>query len=180
MTKSIPPIPIGESGRRVVALTLESLRGQPLSPAFTNPDIISGLVYEHTTVEPMVVQKMDERNTLLVFAEGENLEKSCQTLWSIKMWLGHSVHTGYNIATPKQMMREEGYMFMEESSTQISRLTSEPQCKISCPSVASQVLGKMPNSSTFSRDPTQRGDVSFEQLVFEVRSVTQSHSEVTL
>ena len=35
---------------------------------FTNPDIVAGMVYEHTTVEPVVVQRVDERNTLLVFA----------------------------------------------------------------------------------------------------------------
>ena len=54
-----------------------------MSPVFMNPNIIAGLVYEHTTVELMVVQKMDERNTLLVFAEGENIEnyvKHCSPL----------------------------------------------------------------------------------------------------
>ena len=43
-----------------------------------NPDIVVGLIYEHTTVEPMVVQRLDERNTLLVFAESENIEKICR------------------------------------------------------------------------------------------------------
>ena len=69
-----------------------------------NPDIVVGLVYEHTTIEPMVIQRLDERNTLLVFVEGENSEMLCWTLWSIEMWLGHSVHTGCEIATPEQMM----------------------------------------------------------------------------
>ena len=78
-----------------------------MSPAFMNPDVIAGLVYEYTIVEPMVVQRLDERNTLLVFAEGENIEKLCQTLQSIELWLGHRVHTGYDIATPKQMMLGE-------------------------------------------------------------------------
>ena len=68
------PNPIGESSRRVVAFTLELLRGQPLSPVFTNPGIIVGLVYEHTTVEPMVIQKLEERNTLLVTEEGKILK----------------------------------------------------------------------------------------------------------
>ena len=58
-TESISLIPTGESNRRVVVFTLELPRGQPLSPAFTIPDIIAGLVYEHTTVEPMVVQRLD-------------------------------------------------------------------------------------------------------------------------
>ena len=47
--------------------TNELPRGQPLSPAFTNPDIVLGLVYEHIAVELKVVQRLDERNTLLVF-----------------------------------------------------------------------------------------------------------------
>ena len=85
-TKSIPPISIRESSRRVVIFTIELPRGQPLSPAFTNPDIIAGLVYEDTTVEPMAVQRLDERNTLLVFAEGGNIEKLHQKLWSIEIW----------------------------------------------------------------------------------------------
>ena len=59
---------------------LELPRVQPLSPAFINPDIVVGLVYEHTTIDLLVIQRMDERNTLLVFAEGENIEKLCQTL----------------------------------------------------------------------------------------------------
>ena len=51
-----------------------------MSPEFMNPDIVVELVYEHTTVEPMVIQRLDERNTLLAFAEGENIEKLCQRL----------------------------------------------------------------------------------------------------
>ena len=86
---------------------MELPRGQPLSPGFMKPDIIAGLVYEHTTVEPMVVQKLDEKNTLLVFAECEHIQKSCQKLQSIKIWLGHSVHTGCDVATPEQMMLQE-------------------------------------------------------------------------
>ena len=60
---------------RVVVFMLELLRGQPLSSAFMNPEIMAGLMYERTTIEPMVVQRLDERNTLLVFAKGENIEK---------------------------------------------------------------------------------------------------------
>ena len=54
--------------------------GQALSPAFMNADIIAGMVYEHTNVEPMVVQKLDSKATLLVFPEGEEVEKICSTL----------------------------------------------------------------------------------------------------
>ena len=31
-----------------------------MSPAFMNPDIVTGLVDKQTTVEPMVVQRLDE------------------------------------------------------------------------------------------------------------------------
>ena len=55
VTESIPPISKGESSRRVVIFTIKLLRGQPLSPVFTNPDIVLGLVYEHTTMKPVVV-----------------------------------------------------------------------------------------------------------------------------
>ena len=40
-----------------------------------NSDTITELVYEHMKVEAMVVQKCDETNTLLVFTEGEEIEK---------------------------------------------------------------------------------------------------------
>ena len=140
------------------------------------------LVYEHRTVELMVVQRLDERNTLLVFAEGENTEKLCQTLQSIEIWLDLSVHTGCDAVTSEQMMSSKGLCWMgreesvlvEGTSMQIPRLMSEPQHEISCPSVALQVLGYMPKTSTFSGDFTQKGEVSFEQWVFEVRSVMQS------
>ena len=75
---------------------------------FTNPDIVPGLVYEHTTVETVVVQRLDDRNTLLVFAEGENIEKLCEKLWTLEIWLGCSVHTGCSVVTPEQMMLGEG------------------------------------------------------------------------
>ena len=45
-----------------------------MSLAFMNPDINTGLVFEHTTIELMVVQKFYEKNTLLVFLENEDIE----------------------------------------------------------------------------------------------------------
>ena len=54
-------------------------------------------------------------------------------------------------------------MLMEGTSTQLPRQMPEPQHDISCPSVASQVVGKMPKFSTFSGDSTQKGEVSFDQ-----------------
>ena len=55
------------------------------------------------TMEPVVMQIPDEKNTLLVLMESEDIKKICNTLWSIKMWLAHSVNIGCNIATPKQV-----------------------------------------------------------------------------
>ena len=75
--------------------------------------------------------------------------------------------------------REESVL-VESASTQLPRLMSESQHNIFCPSVASQVIGKMIKFSTFSDDPIHKGEVSFELWVFEVRSVMQSHTEVTL
>ena len=74
-TVSIPPIPIGESSQRAINFMIELPRGQALLPVFRNSDIITGLVYENTTVEPGVVQKLNEKNTLLVFTESEDIEK---------------------------------------------------------------------------------------------------------
>ena len=72
-TVSVPLIPFGESSQRA---TIELLSRQALSPVITNSDIIAGLVYENVTVEPMVIQKLEENNTLLVFMEGEGIEKN--------------------------------------------------------------------------------------------------------
>ena len=60
-TESIPLILIGEISKRAVVFTVESPRGQVLFTAFMNPDIIAGLVYEHTVIEPIEVQRLDER-----------------------------------------------------------------------------------------------------------------------
>ena len=59
-TVSIPLIPIRQSTQRTIIFTIELLRGQALSLLFINSDIITLLVYEHTTVEPVVVQKPDD------------------------------------------------------------------------------------------------------------------------
>ena len=130
----------------------------------------------------MIVQEPDEKNdTLLVFTEGEDIEKICNTLQSIKMCLGHSVSIGYNVATPEQVMMGDQLCWLgrEESvsvvgaNMQLPREMPEPQCDISCASVASQVVGKTPKFSTYNRDSTQKGEVSFEQWAFEVKSVMQ-------
>ena len=77
------------------------------------------------------------------------------------------------------MGREES-VSVEDANMQLDKQIPEPQCDISCPIVASQVVGKMPKSSIFSGDSTQKGGFSFEQWAFEVKSVMQSHTEVAL
>ena len=59
-TVSVPLILIGESSQRAIVFMIELPRGQALSIVFMNSDIITGLVYDHMTVEPMVVQNLDE------------------------------------------------------------------------------------------------------------------------
>ena len=123
-----------------------------------------------------------------VFTEGEDIEKICNTLWSIEMWLGNSVNIGCDVSTPKQVsmgdwlhqMGREEIMLVEGTNTHLPRQMPEPQCNISCPCVASQVVGKMPKFRIFIGDSTQKGEVSFEQWAFEVKSVLQRHTEVTL
>ena len=52
-------------------------------------------------------------------------------------------------------------MSVEGTNVQLHRQMPEPQCNISCLSVTSLVVGKMPKFSIFSGDPTQKGEVSF-------------------
>ena len=138
---------IGESGRKVVIFTIELPRGQLLSLVFTNLDMNVGLVYEYTTVEPVVVQREDDRNTLLVFAESENIEL-CLKLQCVEIWLGHSGHTGCDIATLEQIMLGEGLQWLEREenalgetvSAHILKATPESQFKYSCPRVKCQNL----------------------------------------
>ena len=102
--------------------------------------------------------------------------------------IGCSINTGCDVATPEKMMMGdqlnwvgiEKSVLVESTNMQLSRPMLEPQYNISCPSVASQIVGKMPKFSTFTGDSTQKGEVSFEQGAFEVRSVMQSHMEATL
>ena len=74
-TVSIALVPIRESTQRDIIFMIELPRIQTLSPTFTNSDIIAGLVYEHKIIDPMVMQKCDEKNTLLVFTESGNIKK---------------------------------------------------------------------------------------------------------
>ena len=64
-------------------------------------------------------------------------------------------------------------MSVEGANTQLHRHIPEPQCNISCPSVASKVVGKMPKFGIFSGDSPQKLEVSFEQWAFEMRRMMQ-------
>ena len=50
-----------ESRQRAIIVTIKLPMGQGLSSVFMNSDFISGLVYEHMTGEPVVVQKLNEK-----------------------------------------------------------------------------------------------------------------------
>ena len=159
-----------------------------LSPPFTNTDMVAGLAYKHTTTEPMVIQILDEKNTLLVFPEGEDIKKICNTFQSIEVWLNHSVNIGCNVATHEQVSKGDQLywvgraqiMSVEGINMPLHRQTPEPKCDISWPCMASQLVCKMPKFSIFSGDSTQKGEVSSEQWTFEVKNVMQSHTEMTL
>ena len=98
-TISVPSILIGESFQKTVIFNIELTRGPALSSAFLNADIVLGWVYKHMNMEPMVVQKLDAKTTLLVVQKCEEIEKICNTLSSIEIWLGCSLKVGCSVAT---------------------------------------------------------------------------------
>ena len=66
-TKSIPLISMRQSHQGVVIFNVELKMGQSLPQTFFCSDIIGGLVFGHTIVEPVLIQKLDTKATLLVF-----------------------------------------------------------------------------------------------------------------
>ena len=66
-------------------------------------------------------------------------------------------------------MQEENVLG-EGVSVWLFRPTLVAQHENYCPSITSWVVGKMLKISTFNGDPTKKGDVSFEQGGFEVKS----------
>ena len=64
---SISLMPLGQSCQRAVIFNVELKRGHVLSQVFMSLDIIVELVFEYLSIEPVVIQKLDMRGTLLVF-----------------------------------------------------------------------------------------------------------------
>ena len=58
-------------------------KGQALSKVFMSLDITGGLVFEYMSVEPVVIQKVDVRVTLLAFPEDIDVEGMFTTLQSV-------------------------------------------------------------------------------------------------
>ena len=50
-----------------------------------------GLVFEHSSVEPLVIQKLDTRAILLVSLKDVDVERIYATLQSVEICLVHSV-----------------------------------------------------------------------------------------
>ena len=59
---------------------VELKKGQVLSQMFMNSDIIVGFWFEHMNVEPVVIQNLDMRSTLLVFPEDVDVQNFCTSL----------------------------------------------------------------------------------------------------
>ena len=66
-------------------------------------DIIGGLVFVHMSRDPVLVQKLDVRATLLVFPEDMDVKRICTSLKSVDIQLGCSVTITCDTATPKQL-----------------------------------------------------------------------------
>ena len=75
------------SCEREVIFNVELKKGDVLSQTFINSDISIGLVYEHTSVEPVVIQKLNMRATLLVFPEDVDVNRICTTLQLVETLL---------------------------------------------------------------------------------------------
>ena len=170
-TESICPNPTGEISRGVVFFMLRVTERITIVLSIYKPIHSCGAsvwTYDHRA---NVHWEAGWEKHYVSVCRRWNIEKLCQTLQSIEIWFGCSVHTACSVATPEQMMvgkwlhwlgREES-VSVEGTSIQLPRPMSESQCNISCPSITSQVVGKMLKCSTFSGNPTKKGEVSFEQ-----------------
>ena len=110
----------------------------------------------------MVVEKVMKRPFCFCLSSQnvKKLKKIFNTLQSIETWLGHRVKIGCDIATPKEVsigdqlhhMGRGEIKSLEGMNMQLHRQIPQPQCNISCPSIASHLVGKMPKLSTYSGD----------------------------
>ena len=186
-TVSIPLILIKESSKRVVFFMIKLMRGQALSPAFTNSGIITGLFNEHMTIELMVIQNLNEKITLLVITESKGIKNMYYIVIhqdvvgsQCKYWMQQCHTQGVSMGDQLCWVGRKEIMSVEGTSMQLHRQIPELQHDNYCPCVASQVVGKVPKFSIFSGDSTIKGEISFEQQAFGVKSVMQSHTEATL
>ena len=77
-------------------------------------------------------------------------------------------------------VQREEIVLRRDLKMQMQGPIPELQPDISCPNVASKLVGKTPKFSLYSGDPTQKGEVSFKQRTLKVKNVMQSHTEATL
>ena len=77
-------------------------------------------------------------------------------------------------------MGRDDVVLGKDANMQMHRSKQEPQCSMPFSSAVSEHSRKTPQLSVFSRDPSQKGEVSFKQWAFEVKSVMQSHTVATL
>ena len=68
-TVSVSLILVGEGCQRAMIFNIELKKEEALSQAFMSLGIISGHMFEHMSIEPVIIQKLDARVTLLVLPE---------------------------------------------------------------------------------------------------------------
>ena len=130
-----------------------------------NSDVNVGFVFEHMSVKPVVVQKLDARATLLVFLEDVDVKRNSIALQSVDIWLGHSVTVMFDITTPKQLSMADFLKWLggdevtsgEDGNVQLFRPLSDPLCGISSFSVAPPIVGKTCKFSIFSDKTAEKG-----------------------
>ena len=137
--------------------------GHYSTPLFTSLHSIAGPVFEHMSVEPVVIQKLYMRATLLVFSEDLDVERICTTLPSVEIWLGHNVTVTCAITTPKQLTMIQQLRVVgtdevaswDDGNVLLFRSMPDPLHGTSYPSVAPLIEGK--TLKYFSGETAQEG-----------------------
>ena len=65
--------------------------------------VTSGLVYEHTHIKPLAIQKLYSRTTLLVLEEEDYIEGIWAIMTWVESWLGYSFIVQFYPATHEQL-----------------------------------------------------------------------------